>query len=93
MKADVGINSYSNFRAIITSVNGNTYDISPNVTSFDIYESIQSYLIYGDMVIMDDSGLIHKAPLMGQETIEIQFTNLIMMVSQSENTMYLDQMH
>lgn len=74
MKADVGMNSYSNFRAIITSVNGNTYNISPNVTSFDIYESIQSYLIYGDMVIMDDSGLIHKAPLMGQETIEIQFT-------------------
>lgn len=72
--SDVLINDISKLKVVITGLNGNKYDISKNVTVIRIYESIDSYFLSGAMSMYDDSGLIHRVPLIGQEYVSIEFT-------------------
>lgn len=71
--SDVLINDISKLKVLIIGVNGNTYDITPNVTAIRIYESIDSYFLTGSMTMYDDSGLVHRVPLIGQEYVSIDF--------------------
>ena len=73
MATDSLINSLSSLSIIITGVNGNKYDVTENVTTFTIYESIDSFFLSGIMSMYDDSGLINRIPLVGQESVLITF--------------------
>ena len=73
MATDSLINSLSSLSIIITGVNGNKYDVTENVTAFTIYESIDSFFLSGIMSMYDDSGLINRIPLVGQESVLITF--------------------
>jgi hypothetical protein len=70
---DILINDISKLLVVITGLNGNQYDISRNVTAIRIYESIDSYFLSGSLTMFDDSGLIHRVPLIGQEFVTISF--------------------
>jgi|APSaa5957512535_1039671.scaffolds.fasta_scaffold00506_10 hypothetical protein len=96
VKPDSLINSYDDFKVILTTVNSNSIDISSNVITVEIYESIDSPYLNATLTMMDDSGLISGAPLIGQETIEIQFTKdsskkqLFFKINGFNNLEYLD---
>jgi hypothetical protein len=96
VKPDSLVNSYDNFKVILTTVNSNSIDISSNVITVEIYESIDSPYLNATLTMMDDSGLISGAPLIGQETIEIQFTKdsskkqLFFKINGFNNLEYLD---
>ncbi len=71
--SDVLINDISKLKVVITGLNGNKYDVTKNVTVIRIYESIDSYFLSGAMSMYDDSGLMHRVPLIGQEYVSIEF--------------------
>ena len=72
--ADPLLNSYSGLNITIQSVVGNKYDITANVTELSIFESIDSFYLMGEMTMFDDSALMSRVPLVGQETVIIKFT-------------------
>ena len=71
---DALIGSYSNFKVTIKSHTSNIYDVTDNVTKLTIFEAIDQFFLRGDMIMYDDSGLVNRVPLIGQETVQIEFT-------------------
>lgn len=63
----------SEFRVLVSSYNGNVYDITPQITEVSMYESIYSPFIYGEVIIVDNSAMLSTLPFIGQETIAIGY--------------------
>lgn len=59
------------FNCVVTSSDGTATDISQNMASLDIYESLFRPYLIGDLIVTDNSNLLSNIPLMGQETVTI----------------------
>ena len=70
---DVSPKRITGYKVIISSLNGNTVDITPLVVETSIFESIYSINLHGHLVIADNSALFSDLPIVGQEKINIQF--------------------
>ena len=58
---------------VIGAHNDAAFDISSKVTKINLYESIDSPFVYGEMTVVDNDNLINKVPLVGQERLGIEF--------------------
>jgi len=70
---DISPKRISGYKILISSLNGNTVDITPLVIETSIFESIYSINLHGHLVIADNSALFSDLPIVGQEKINIQF--------------------
>lgn len=74
------------------------YNLLAQVTGFEIYESILSPVLYGEMVVSDSIGLLQSFPIIGEEYVAIQFrtpkspstATYLMRVNQVKNKKVLD---
>ena len=73
VSVDPVINSYTQLQVIIISVNGTKWDVTANVMNITLIESISAATINGVISMMDDSGVVHAIPLIGQERVIITF--------------------
>jgi len=60
-------------RVRLISSNGERVDLSAMTESIDIYEDIFSNTMSGSLVLVDGMDLAGSIPIIGQETLEIQF--------------------
>ena len=54
---------------VILSSTGTSYNIQSQIIEINIYESIRTNTMSGNIVIEDGTGMIEKAPIIGQERI------------------------
>lgn len=57
----------------LLTYSGQAFDITTNVTEFNLYEDIDSFFIHGEMTVFDNSGMLFDFPMIGQEAITIRF--------------------
>lgn len=57
----------------ITTASGKIRDVSQNVAKVELYESLYSPYLTGDIIITDNSNLLSELPLLGQERINIAY--------------------
>tara|TARA_B110000503_G_scaffold110189_1_gene164935 strand:- start:3 stop:1301 length:1299 start_codon:yes stop_codon:yes gene_type:complete len=55
------------------SHNQAVFDLSPKVSQINLYESIDSPFVYGELTVIDNDDLINKVPLVGQEKLQIYY--------------------
>lgn len=60
----------------VVTHNGETYDVSDNVSEFNIYEDIDRPFVHGELALIDNSGIANIFPLIGHEVIRIRFKRL-----------------
>jgi hypothetical protein len=56
--AKVAPRKFRSLTAIITKYNGNTIEITNEITEISIYESIYTPFMYGDLVLIDTSAML-----------------------------------
>lgn len=56
---------------LITTASGKTRDVSQNVAKVELYESLHSPHLTGDILITDNSNILSELPLLGQELVNI----------------------
>lgn len=72
-KNQINPKSLEDFSITMTVYNGNEYDISPLVTEVSIFESIYTSFLYGEMVILDNSAMLSRFPIIGQEKVRFSW--------------------
>lgn len=55
----------------ITTASGKIRDVSQNVARVDLYESLYSPHLTGDLLITDNSNILSELPILGQERVNI----------------------
>lgn len=69
--AKVAPRKFRSLTAIITKYNGNTIEITNEITEISIYESIYTPFMYGDLVLIDTSAMLSTFPFVGQEKLRL----------------------
>lgn len=69
-RSQINPKSLEDFSIFITVYNGNEYDISALITEVSIFESIYNSFLYGEVIILDNSAMLSKLPIIGQERIK-----------------------
>jgi hypothetical protein len=74
MATDGLINTYRDPRFTLISFQGVEYDVTQNVTGMQVFESINDFFLTGSLEMFDDSGMINRIPVIGQETLVFTYT-------------------
>jgi len=61
------------FQASLISHSNSVYDISRNVSNFQVFESIFEPSLTGSITIVDNSAMISTVPVIGQEVITVSY--------------------
>jgi len=69
-RSQINPKSLEDFSIFITVYNGNEYDISALITEVSIFESIYNSFLYGEIIVLDNSAMLSKLPIIGQERIK-----------------------
>ena len=72
--AALGKLDYSIDSAKLTSSTGEVLEFKDLITAIDIYESLLSPYVKVELTIIDSANLLEVAPIIGQEKIDISFT-------------------
>lgn len=66
-------NSISNLTCTIENSDGERYNVTTNVVSISIFESIFEFFIHAEVVMLDVSALADTIPIIGQEKFSIYY--------------------
>ena len=72
---DFILKSIKDLKVTITSYNGNRRNITDLVVTISIYESIFKLSLMSEIIISDTIGLIDTIPIIGQEIVNIEYSN------------------
>lgn len=61
------------FQCAIVSHSGAVFDVTGNVSNFQIFESIFEHSLTGQMTIVDNSAMLSTIPIIGQEVITLYY--------------------
>lgn len=61
------------FHASIISHSDTSYDVTRLCSNFTVFESITEHSLTGTMTIVDSNGLLHTAPIIGQEIVYVSY--------------------
>ena len=74
-----GTNPFQYNLEILTIVNneGQTFDIRSMMIQCNLYESMNSNFLVGELLVADALGILENARLFGQETLTLRFTQYV----------------
>lgn len=59
---------------VMTTFSGNQIDMTDNILEIALFESIYDYFIHGEITVVDESGILGRIGMIGQEKLLVRFT-------------------